>query len=261
MKSKVNNKVYKKIKILVIGDSCIDRFIYGDVSRLAPEGPIPIFNPTSELSNPGMAGNVYRNLKSIGCDPIIISNKINPIKTRYVDERSGQLMIRIDESDKVDRIDDSLLRQINNNSFIGEKINAIIVSDYNKGFLTEEDIKYICDNNENVFVDTKKFLGDWISNCSFIKINHVEYENVKRQIDKLSLQDKLIITLSSKGCKYKNKIFPVEFVQIKDVSGAGDTFLSGLVSEYIRTNNIEKAILFAQHCATIVVQKKGVSTI
>ena len=132
MKSKVNNKVYKKIKILVIGDSCIDRFIYGDVSRLAPEGPIPIFNPTSELSNPGMAGNVYRNLKSIGCDPIIISNKINPIKTRYVDERSGQLMIRIDESDKVDRIDDSLLRQINKNSFIGEKINAIIVSDYNK---------------------------------------------------------------------------------------------------------------------------------
>jgi hypothetical protein len=47
----------------------------------------------------------------------------------------------------------------------------------------------------------------------------------------------------------------------KDVSGAGDTFLSGLVVEYIRTKDIEKSIIFAQQCATVVVQKKGVSTI
>jgi D-beta-D-heptose 7-phosphate kinase/D-beta-D-heptose 1-phosphate adenosyltransferase len=258
---KINKSNFKKFKVLVVGDSCVDRFVYGDVHRLAPEGPIPIFNPTSEISTPGMAGNVHRNLESIGCESIIISNKINPIKTRYVDERSGQLMIRVDESDKVNRIDSSLLRQIQKNNFLNNKIDAIVISDYNKGFLTEEDIKYICENNTNVFVDTKKFIGDWISNCSFIKINHVEYENVKKQIDKLGLQDKLIITLSSKGCKYSDKIFPVEFVQVKDVSGAGDTFLSGLVSEYIRTNSIEKAILFAQYCATIVVQKKGVSTI
>ena len=50
-------------------------------------------------------------------------------------------------------------------------------------------------------------------------------------------------------------------VSIKDVSGAGDTFLSGLVVEYIKTKDIRKAILFAQKCATIVVQKLGVSTI
>lgn len=261
MKSKVNNKDFKKVKVLVIGDSCVDRFVYGDVQRLAPEGPIPIFNPTSEISTSGMAGNVHRNLESIGCESTIVSNKINPIKTRYVDERSGQLMIRVDESDKVDRIDQSLLRQIQKNNFLNNKIDAIVISDYDKGFLTEEDIKYICENNNNVFVDTKKIIGDWICSCTFIKINHVEYENVKKQIGRLELQDKLIITLSSKGCKYRDKIFPVEFVQVKDVSGAGDTFLSGLVSEYIRTNSIEKAILFAQYCATIVVQKKGVSTI
>jgi D-beta-D-heptose 7-phosphate kinase/D-beta-D-heptose 1-phosphate adenosyltransferase len=56
-------------------------------------------------------------------------------------------------------------------------------------------------------------------------------------------------------------MYPVEKVQIRDVSGAGDTFLSGLVAEYVLTNNIEKSILFAQQCATVVVQKPGVSTI
>jgi hypothetical protein len=44
-------------------------------------------------------------------------------------------------------------------------------------------------------------------------------------------------------------------------SGSGDTFLSGLVVEYARSKNIESAINFAQECTTVVVQKKGVSTI
>ncbi len=50
-------------KILVIGDSCIDIFKYGEVNRLAPEAPIPIIVPETEKSNPGMAGNVVENLK------------------------------------------------------------------------------------------------------------------------------------------------------------------------------------------------------
>ena len=60
---------------------------------------------------------------------------------------------------------------------------------------------------------------------------------------------------------FRGKMFPVEEVPVKDVSGAGDTFLSGLVVEYLRTNDIEKAIIFAQECTTRVVQKLGVSTI
>ena len=61
---------------------------------------------------------------------------------------------------------------------VGEsKVDAIIVSDYCKGFLNENDIKWICDNNENVFVDTKKKLGEWIDNCTYLKINSLEYEN------------------------------------------------------------------------------------
>jgi sugar/nucleoside kinase (ribokinase family) len=96
---------------------------------------------------------------------------------------------------------------------------------------------------------------------SFININQVQYAHTEYSLKDLNIEDKLIITLSNKGCQYKGKLFPVEKVQIKDVSGAGDTFLSGLVAEYIRTKDIEKAIVFAQACATIVVQKLGVSTI
>ncbi len=50
-------------------------------------------------------------------------------------------------------------------------------------------------------------------------------------------------------------------MNIKDVSGAGDTFISGLVCEYVNSYSVKNAILFAQECATKVVQKKGVCTI
>lgn len=257
----LKKKEYKTYNILVIGDNCTDRFVYGSSFRLAPEAPVPVFNPINVKTNPGMAGNVARNINSLGSNAILISNELEPVKTRYVDERTGQILLRVDENDVIQRIKSSIINQLKNNKYRNIDIDAIIISDYNKGFLDINDIKSICDNNKNVFVDTKKIIGSWISNASFIKINHVEFQNTELTISDLDIDDKLIITLSQKGCKYKNKIFPVEPVQIKDVSGAGDTFLSGLVVEYIRTNDIEKSILFAQKCATIVVQRKGVSTI
>lgn len=254
-------KEFKTFKVLVVGDTCTDRFVYGDSSRLAPEAPVPIFNPIYETTNPGMAGNVAQNIESLGTKVILLSNKVIPLKTRYVDERSGHILLRVDENDKVGRIDPKLLSQIKNNNFLNQKVDAIIVSDYNKGYLTEADIKFICDNNINVFIDTKKLIGKWSINSKFIKINHVEFKNTESTLSDLQLDEKLIITLSNKGCQYKEKIFPVDVVSVKDVSGAGDTFLAGLVVEYIRTKDVEKSIIFAQKCATVVVQKKGVATI
>jgi sugar/nucleoside kinase (ribokinase family) len=60
---------------------------------------------------------------------------------------------------------------------------------------------------------------------------------------------------------YREKTYPVEKVEIKDTSGAGDTFLAALSIEYCKSNDIDKAIEFANKCATIVVQKQGVVTI
>jgi D-beta-D-heptose 7-phosphate kinase/D-beta-D-heptose 1-phosphate adenosyltransferase len=260
--SNLKKKEFKNFNVLVIGDICYDEFIYGTAVRLAPEAPVPVFNPSNRTTNQGMAGNVAENLQALGIQVYSEYNEgIIPVKTRYVDERSGQILLRVDANDKVKRIKENELKHIINNRYKGIIIDAIIVSDYDKGFLEEEDIDFICKNNSNVFIDTKKILGGWCKYASFIKINHVEYQRTEYTIQELGIEDKMIITLSSKGCQHKNKIHPVEKVQIRDVSGAGDTFLSGLVSEFILTKDIEKAIIFAQQCATIVVQKSGVSTI
>ena len=73
--------------------------------------------------------------------------------------------------------------------------------------------------------------------------------------------ERTIITKGNKGCLFQSKLYPTEDVPVKDISGAGDTFLAGLVVEYLKTKNIVKAIKFAQKCTTNVVQKHGVSTI
>ena len=87
-----------------------------------------------------------------------------------------------------------------------EHIDLIIISDYCKGFLEESDIEYICENNFNVFVDTKKRLGHWIRQIfDFIKINELEYMKNHEVLDD-GFEDKLIVTLGKKdvGIKVKN---------------------------------------------------------
>ena len=148
-----------------------------------------------------------------------------------------------------------------NNIFENIFYDAIVISDYCKGFFTESDIKVISNNNKNVFLDTKKILDDWCIGCDYIKINHIEFEKTKHTIERLDLYKQLIITHSDKGCEYQDKMHPVERVNCKDMSGAGDTFISGLVTEWVRTKDIHEAINFAQECATKVVQKLGVCTI
>jgi D-beta-D-heptose 7-phosphate kinase/D-beta-D-heptose 1-phosphate adenosyltransferase len=254
-------ELYENIKILIIGDSCEDKFIYGDVVRLAPEGPVPIFNPDFAKSNGGMALNVKANINAIGATSTLITQTEHIIKTRFIDERTNTLLLRVDEESKVSRIHTNIKNSVTNNIFNNTTYDAIIISDYCKGFLTESDIFDISSRNRNVFLDTKKILGVWCSECDFIKINHTEYDRTRHTIDNLKIDNKLIITHSDKGCEYQSKMFPVEKVNIKDVSGAGDTFISGLVCEFIRTQDIEMAIKFAQDCATKVVQKKGVCTI
>ena len=75
------------------------------------------------------------------------------------------------------------------------------------------------------------------------------------------MQESLIVTLGSEGCKYKEDIYPVDKVEVKDLTGAGDSFLAGLVSKYIETQSIGESIQYANECATKVVQQRGVNTL
>ena len=252
--------------ILVVGDSCEDVFIYGDITRLTPEAPAPVFNPLRKKTNGGMAKNVANNIEALKTTIFTVTNNNNIRKVRYVDDKSNQLVLRVDEHDHCDRIDKETLMQIKNNEYhplMSNKtsVDAIIISDYCKGFLEEEDIQYICENNQNVFIDTKKELGDWINLADYIKINSLEYEKNEKFFKDNDIINKTIVTQGNKGCLFRGEIYSTEDVPVKDISGAGDTFLAGLAVEYVRTNDIMKAINFAQECTEIVIQKHGVSTV
>ena len=256
-------------KFLVIGDSCTDIHIYGKCYRLSPEAPVPIINPIKVVKNGGMAKNVKSNLERMGSEVKIITNPNNIKKTRYIDEHTNAMLLRVDENDFTGRVNGEEIKKIKNNSYGDFKFDGLIISDYCKGFLEEEDIETLIENNKMVFLDTKKILGEWMYGVDFVKINENEYEKTKKYIDKENLKDKLIITRGSRGCEYMDEICPVPTVDgVKDYSGAGDTFLAGFSHEYIeKYNKIHPitsaylAIEYAQECATIVVQKHGVATI
>ena len=132
--SNLKKKEFNNFNILVVGDTCFDEFVYGTAVRLAPEAPVPVFNPTNKTLNPGMAGNVVANLNALGIQTYFIANpEPTPTKTRYVDDRSGQILLRVDANDKVGRISEDILKHIAGNKYKGITINAIIISDYDKG--------------------------------------------------------------------------------------------------------------------------------
>jgi len=150
------------MKYLIIGDYCKDVFIYGEANRLSPEAPIPVFTPLQRHEVKGMGGNVFLNLMSLlnrgtsNSTIHTILSQSNVVKTRYVDLATNHYFLRVDEGKVEDRFD---LKQ--NIRAIAEA-DCIIISDYDKGFISEEDIIEICGFKGRgcfVFLDTKKVVG------------------------------------------------------------------------------------------------------
>ena len=228
-------------KILLIGDSCTDEYVYGVCERLNPEAPVPILKFNRKETNKGMAWNVRENLMSFGIEVHVVTHKENIIKTRYIDEKYNQQMLRVDNEPFVNPMDYQLPE--------GE-YDALVISDYNKGFLTTEKISEIVDSFDGpVFIDTKKNHLPKLD--AYVKINEHEYNNFKSSIEKL------LITRGGKGCEYKGKLYPAEKVNVFDVVGAGDTFLSALVYFYLKYGTIEHAIPYANKAAAIAVSNFG----
>ena len=131
--------MYLSKKILIIGDFCIDRFVYGSSNRINPEAPVPIFNPSETIENYGMSGNVAANLSSLGHKVDLICNKNKIIKTRYVDTESNHMHLRVDENDIV--LEKDSYKE--NNSIVFDSYDAVVLTDHDKGFISEKDIKKI----------------------------------------------------------------------------------------------------------------------
>ena len=240
-------------KILVVGETCIDTFVYGISKRLSPEANAPVFLPKYSVVSNGMASNVANNIKSMGFEIHLVTNSTPIRKTRYVNNLTNECYLRIDENDTVDPVDLSIIKNIRD-------YKAVVISDYCKGFLSVDDINWLSKNAQLSILDTKKILDDWCRNVDFIKLNRIEAERNKKYLDSTSLDSPTyLITLDKDGCMCKDVIFPADKVDNADVSGAGDTFVAAFVARYLDSENVEESIDWANYCAGSVVRKKGVS--
>jgi bifunctional ADP-heptose synthase (sugar kinase/adenylyltransferase) len=245
------------MKITVIGEICTDIFVYGETKRLSPEAPVPVFNPLYVDRNFGMGGNVVENLMSLNQNiDIKHIHQFQPIKkTRYVDDKSNHMFIRVDEGEETItplELTDSIIDEI-------KESDAIIISDYNKGFLNEKILLEIAYHSRFIVMDTKKKIGsDIINSFNFIKLNESEFH--KQELNE-KLEQKILITLGSKGAQYMGEVFPSpDPKETIDVSGAGDTFTASFTLKYLETKDVKESIIYANKMSSIVVSKRGVTT-
>jgi bifunctional ADP-heptose synthase (sugar kinase/adenylyltransferase) len=217
-----------KVRILLIGDNGIDQYQYGTVTRISPEAPVPVVNYTHTVTKPGMAANVKDNLEKLGCEVDFVHGIKTCIKTRVIDSRTKQHLVRIDQ--------DSPSRAVKVDYNNIDQYNAIVVSDYNKGSVEYETIEQLRKNYRGpIFVDTKKTDLTRFEGC-FVKINQVEFEAAK------TFPTELIVTLGKDGARYKEHTVSAPQVEAFDVCGAGDTFLSALAYNYVLSQDILSAI-------------------
>ena len=228
--------LFKKSKILIIGDAMLDKYFLGSTERISPEAPVPVLKVESEILKPGGAANVASNISSLGQDTTLIANigidtngkilkkligaqKINLIskndkkiktttKSRFISQ--NQQLIRVDDetNDKI-----NFLMPSNIESQV-KKCYALIFSDYKKGAQNNitKLIKLANKFKKPVFIDPKGDNFDCYKNSFCITPNRKEFENIvgkcssnqdivnksKKLITKLNLKS-ILITLGSEG--------------------------------------------------------------
>lgn len=283
------------MKVLVVGDTILDKYQYGKVGRLSPEAPVPILQADIASKSLGGACNVAVNIKSLvpdsevdyygicsyeivemleekGINAISISVPPNEIitKTRYISE--GHQLLRVDHGeyyyDHSIRIMESLIEGVDLNSY-----DAIVVSDYNKGSISESLLSYITEANQkpNLFLDLKMF-KDWMSSLdlknSYIKCNNLEYEENRISVLRYCKSLGMVITQGKSGFKTERfgdgassftERFPITRIDgfVVNVVGAGDTFLAGMVAKFIidKTSTLYSMAQMGNKVAAVRVRK------
>lgn len=279
--------------IMVFGDIMLDKMICGTIQRMANETPIPILLYDSEKKCLGGCGNVLMNIRALGCEKLYIFSMLG--NDSYGKEIS-KMLSEYPEIIQHITIDDSYTTTVNTRGFSNNKIifrydterrtallaahmeeirrevktvlettriDAIILSDYNRGYLVKELTQYVIQlaNEKGIgtFVDLKtdytKYLG-----CMLIKPNRKELQDVfgieyrRSELDKIhaSVKEKVgcketLFTLSEEGmslCMENGDILnaKAEDCEVNDVTGAGDVVISIIAYYY---NNMSRAQLIA----------------
>ena len=236
----------KSWNVLLVGDACEDVYHYGICERMSPEAPVPVFKETSRETKQGMSSNVRLNLESFGINVTHWHNHEKIRKHRFIEERYNQQLFRYDEGENtpVQPLQPTILG----------RFDAVVVSDYNKGFITSQSFKVLQEQlspSIPIFVDSKKDNLTCFKNC-IIKIN--ESEATKAVTD--STQE-VVVTLGGSGARWKDVVYETEKVDVFDVCGAGDVFLASLVYCYLYRRHIPAAIRLANKCASLSVTKMG----
>lgn len=262
--------------ILVIGEAIDDFFCYAEVNRFDPAGPWPVLNPIKTIKNAGGAGNVVSNLISLAGEEkrnVLFLRPFDTItKTRYVCEKTNHCFIRVDENDRLKETLHSREQFFNYCNFYNinwPKLEAILISDYGKNFLTKNFIGEMAGlaklHNIPVFLDTKFDLGLWSKEIFCVKINEKEYlSSDQKNVNPERFCENLIVTLGENGAVWKNKqkTFPLEKqIEVVERSGLGDVFFAALVTNYLENNDLERAITWANKVCSFKATKKGIQPV
>ena len=232
------------MRILVIGDACIDEYRYGEIKRVNPESTAPLLNFENSEEKMGMAFNVAQNLQAFGADVTLCVSEELSRKIRYIDCRTGEHLLRVDQDVEAKPYDFGVPV---------DGFDAIVISDYNKGHVLTETILQLRQQFEGlIYMDTKKRnLADFPD--IYIKINERElFESTS-----LPEPEHLIVTYGAKGCGYRDKVYPAKPIEVVDVCGAGDVFLAAMVVKHLETGDMGIALPFANEKAAISCQSIG----
>lgn len=196
---------FPKVKVLIVGDLILDEFLWGNVSRISPEAPVPVVHVRSESFMPGGAANVANNIhalggkaylagvvgmdergsilrqeldkRGVGVEGIVVDGeRPTTLKTRVIAHQ--QQVVRIDK-EKMDGLSTGLIDQIIDyiKEIIGQ-IDAIIIEDYGKGVVTprllQEILRLARRHKKIVTVDPKEEHFHYYKGVTAITPNHHE---------------------------------------------------------------------------------------
>ena len=245
------------MKVLVIGDVIIDKYIYGTSERISPEAPVPVVKYQSEVETLGGAGLVYKNLKSLGVDVTLFETKQpSSIKTRVICD--GHYITRIDNDKDADS--NAVLTNVLKSDF--SQWDYVILSDYDKGVLdnAKQIIAHINSQGPKVIVDPKRYAHEY-EGAWLVKPNNSEY--TKFEFDKW--QGNIITTDAGHSVSATidniEYTIPVEQVEVSDVTGAGDCFLAAFVYGLTKEYTYEKCLQIAVKGSTEAVTHVGTYTL
>lgn len=264
------------LKILVIGDVMLDRYIIGSVDRISPEAPVPVVRVINETHSLGGAGNTVNNIAQLGAEVSfiyavgndttgnIITEELNKIGVKRIPLYSSKTTekIRLMGNDtqiaRFDReisqySDISSLSNINFNSF-----HAIVISDYNKGVVNKE-LMNLLPENGTIIVNPKPKNAHLFTKATILTANAKEMEDIREKDIDLSNVKHIITTLGKEGILVGNYHITGHPVEVYNVSGAGDTVTAILSVCYCLGYDIITCAKIADACARYVVAKKGTS--